>query len=249
MKMQEEQVNILVVDDEQGIRITLAGILEEEGYNVVVAETGTRVLYTGEYVLQLTVDVTTSGTSDGVKILVCDDDNTEDCGTLDLDGLFLYWASLVKQSGPFGLRDIVSINSTDEVYSGIFYPGKFNALTDGDNPYGEGASGEGSNPAISLIYELAVVDQATNSRFGNDPADLFSANDIIANKIRYKHFAADGSYALREDGWKLSFFQANSSDDDGDVYDAGYTETVTGRTYFDEDVWFTYFWLLKKTLI
>lgn len=38
--MQEEQANILVVDDEQGIRITLAGILEDEGYNVVVAEDG-----------------------------------------------------------------------------------------------------------------------------------------------------------------------------------------------------------------
>jgi len=36
----QEQPNILVVDDEQGIRITLAGILEDEGYNVVVAENG-----------------------------------------------------------------------------------------------------------------------------------------------------------------------------------------------------------------
>ncbi len=34
------QLNILVVDDEPGIRITLAGILEDEGYNVVVAEDG-----------------------------------------------------------------------------------------------------------------------------------------------------------------------------------------------------------------
>jgi len=32
--------NILVVDDEPGIRITLAGILEDEGYNVIVAEDG-----------------------------------------------------------------------------------------------------------------------------------------------------------------------------------------------------------------
>jgi DNA-binding NtrC family response regulator len=40
MKMQEELGNILVVDDEHGIRITLAGILEDEGYNVVVAEDG-----------------------------------------------------------------------------------------------------------------------------------------------------------------------------------------------------------------
>ena len=34
------QFNILVIDDEPGIRITLAGILEDEGYNVVVAEDG-----------------------------------------------------------------------------------------------------------------------------------------------------------------------------------------------------------------
>jgi CheY-like chemotaxis protein len=36
----QEQSNILVVDDEHGIRITLAGILEDEGYNVIVAENG-----------------------------------------------------------------------------------------------------------------------------------------------------------------------------------------------------------------
>lgn len=36
----QNQFNILVVDDEPGIRITLAGILEDEGYNVVVAEDG-----------------------------------------------------------------------------------------------------------------------------------------------------------------------------------------------------------------
>ncbi|ODS30584.1 MAG: putative two-component response regulator protein, partial [Candidatus Scalindua rubra] len=35
-----KQINILVVDDEPGIRTTLAGILEDEGYNVVVAEDG-----------------------------------------------------------------------------------------------------------------------------------------------------------------------------------------------------------------
>lgn len=35
-----EQANILVVDDEPGIRITLAKILGEEGYNVIVAENG-----------------------------------------------------------------------------------------------------------------------------------------------------------------------------------------------------------------
>ncbi|MFQ5685936.1 MAG: response regulator [Candidatus Scalindua sp.] len=38
--MHDEQANILVVDDEHGIRVTLAGILEDEGYNVVVAEDG-----------------------------------------------------------------------------------------------------------------------------------------------------------------------------------------------------------------
>ncbi len=36
----QNQSNILVIDDEPGIRITLAGILEDEGYNVVVAEDG-----------------------------------------------------------------------------------------------------------------------------------------------------------------------------------------------------------------
>jgi len=36
----QDQFNILVVDDEPGIRITLAGILENEGYNVIVAEDG-----------------------------------------------------------------------------------------------------------------------------------------------------------------------------------------------------------------
>ena len=36
----QDQFNILVVDDEPSIRITLAGILEDEGYNVIVAEDG-----------------------------------------------------------------------------------------------------------------------------------------------------------------------------------------------------------------
>ncbi len=36
----QDLLNILVVDDEPGIRITLAGILEDEGYNVIVAEDG-----------------------------------------------------------------------------------------------------------------------------------------------------------------------------------------------------------------
>ncbi len=36
----QEQINILVVDDEEGMRMTLAGILEDEGYNVVEAEDG-----------------------------------------------------------------------------------------------------------------------------------------------------------------------------------------------------------------
>jgi two-component system, NtrC family, response regulator HydG len=38
--MTEQVNNILVVDDEPGIRTTMAGILEDEGYNVVVAEDG-----------------------------------------------------------------------------------------------------------------------------------------------------------------------------------------------------------------
>jgi len=36
----QDQFNILIVDDEPGIRITMAGILEDEGYNVIVAENG-----------------------------------------------------------------------------------------------------------------------------------------------------------------------------------------------------------------
>ncbi len=36
----QDQFDILVVDDEPGIRITLAEILKDEGYNVVVAENG-----------------------------------------------------------------------------------------------------------------------------------------------------------------------------------------------------------------
>jgi len=36
----KNEVNILVLDDEQVIRETLAAILEEEGYNVITAETG-----------------------------------------------------------------------------------------------------------------------------------------------------------------------------------------------------------------
>ena len=36
----QDPLNILVVDDEPSIRITLAGILEDEGYNVVIAEDG-----------------------------------------------------------------------------------------------------------------------------------------------------------------------------------------------------------------
>jgi CheY-like chemotaxis protein len=33
----QDQLSILIVDDEPGIRITIAGILEDEGYNVIVA--------------------------------------------------------------------------------------------------------------------------------------------------------------------------------------------------------------------
>ena len=36
----QDPLNILIVDDEPSIRITLAGILEDEGYNVVIAEDG-----------------------------------------------------------------------------------------------------------------------------------------------------------------------------------------------------------------
>ncbi len=36
----QDQLNILVVDDEPGIRITLAGILKDEGHNVIAAEDG-----------------------------------------------------------------------------------------------------------------------------------------------------------------------------------------------------------------
>jgi DNA-binding NtrC family response regulator len=36
------QLNILIVDDEPGIRITLAGILEDEGYNVTEVEDGNK---------------------------------------------------------------------------------------------------------------------------------------------------------------------------------------------------------------
>ncbi len=36
----QNRFNISVVDDEPGIRITMAGILEDEGHNVIVAEDG-----------------------------------------------------------------------------------------------------------------------------------------------------------------------------------------------------------------
>ena len=38
----QDQLNILIIDDEPGIRITPAGILEDEGYNVIVAEDGNK---------------------------------------------------------------------------------------------------------------------------------------------------------------------------------------------------------------
>lgn len=44
----QNQFNILVVDDEPGIRITLAGILEDEGYNVIVAEDGYKGIMAAE---------------------------------------------------------------------------------------------------------------------------------------------------------------------------------------------------------
>lgn len=36
----QEQFNVLVINDEPGIRISMAGILEDEGHNVIVAEDG-----------------------------------------------------------------------------------------------------------------------------------------------------------------------------------------------------------------
>ena len=38
--MRVVQTNILVVDDLKSVRLTLGGILEDEGYNVVLAENG-----------------------------------------------------------------------------------------------------------------------------------------------------------------------------------------------------------------
>lgn len=40
MEKSSSKTNILVVDDLQGIRLTLGGILEDEGYNVVTTENG-----------------------------------------------------------------------------------------------------------------------------------------------------------------------------------------------------------------
>ncbi len=44
----QDQLNILIVDDEPGIRITLAGILEDDGYNVVAAEDGKKGIAAAE---------------------------------------------------------------------------------------------------------------------------------------------------------------------------------------------------------
>jgi Response regulator containing CheY-like receiver, AAA-type ATPase, and DNA-binding domains len=44
----QDQLNILIVDDEPGIRITLAGILEDDGYNVAVAEDGKKGIAAAE---------------------------------------------------------------------------------------------------------------------------------------------------------------------------------------------------------
>ncbi|MFQ6122336.1 MAG: response regulator, partial [Dehalococcoidales bacterium] len=40
MEKRKRKTNVLVVDDLQSIRLTLGGILEDEGYNVVTAENG-----------------------------------------------------------------------------------------------------------------------------------------------------------------------------------------------------------------
>ncbi|MBT3879860.1 MAG: response regulator [Candidatus Scalindua sp.] len=44
----QDQLNILIVDDEPGIRVTLAGILEDDGYNVVVTEDGEKGITAAE---------------------------------------------------------------------------------------------------------------------------------------------------------------------------------------------------------
>ena len=42
--MQPHETNVLVVDDDKGIRFTLEGIIEDEGYMVVGAEDGYRAI-------------------------------------------------------------------------------------------------------------------------------------------------------------------------------------------------------------
>ncbi len=42
--MSKKKQNILIVDDEQGIRLSLQGILEDEGYQVTLAENGTQAI-------------------------------------------------------------------------------------------------------------------------------------------------------------------------------------------------------------
>ena len=44
--MQPHETNVLVVDDDKGIRFTLEGIIEDEGYMVVGAEDGYRAIET-----------------------------------------------------------------------------------------------------------------------------------------------------------------------------------------------------------
>ena len=42
--MLQDHPTIMVVDDDEGMRVTLEGIIEDEGYNVIVAEDGYRAI-------------------------------------------------------------------------------------------------------------------------------------------------------------------------------------------------------------
>ena len=42
--MSRQQQKILVVDDDSGVRLTLEGIIEDEGFNVVGAEDGAQAV-------------------------------------------------------------------------------------------------------------------------------------------------------------------------------------------------------------
>ena len=42
--MLQDHPTIMVVDNDEGMRVTLEGIIEDEGYNVIVAEDGYRAI-------------------------------------------------------------------------------------------------------------------------------------------------------------------------------------------------------------